>query len=133
MVKEIIICICIVGIILIGNYVTQNYTKEMEKEMNEKLSYLKEELKKMEEEKEVDIENIEKEVDNINTIWKRRYKRLAYYIEHDELEKVEIYLVSFTSFVEMKQYVEAINEIDKCIFLLKHIEDKYSMSLENIF
>ena len=61
------------------------------------------------------------------------YKKLAYYIEHDELEKIELYLTALKSNIETKEYNQAVVEVDSCIFILKHIEEKYSFNLQNIF
>ena len=37
------------------------------------------------------------------------------------------------SYLEVRDYDQAKNEIDKNIFILKHIEKKYDLNLENIF
>lgn len=58
---------------------------------------------------------------------------MAYYIEHDELEKVETNLTALKSFVDSNEYVDAMSELDKSVFVLKHIEDKYAFNLQNIF
>ena len=42
--KETIVCIVLVIAIIIGNYRTQNYTKESVKELSEKLNDLKENI-----------------------------------------------------------------------------------------
>lgn len=65
--------------------------------------------------------------------WDNMYKKLAYYIEHDELEKIELYITALKSNVETEEYNQAVEKIDSCIFILKHIEEKYSFNLQNIF
>ena len=65
--------------------------------------------------------------------WKDYFEKLAYYIEHNELEKVETNLTSLKSYLETEQYHDAANELDKAEFVLKHIEDKNSFNLMNIF
>ena len=44
--------------------------------------------------KEQNKENIESQINNILDDWNNRYQKLAYYIEHDELEKVNEYLIN---------------------------------------
>ena len=44
MLKESIICAVLVIAIIIGNYMTQNYTKESVKELSNKLNELKENI-----------------------------------------------------------------------------------------
>ena len=61
------------------------------------------------------------------------HHKLSYYIEHDEIEKVETYYTACKSLIKTKDYNLAINEIKKTIFVLNHMTDKYSFSLDNIF
>ena len=65
--------------------------------------------------------------------WLKYHKRLAFYIEHNELEKVETNYVTGKSFIENAKYEDAMSEVEKTIFVLQHINDKYSVNLENIF
>ena len=78
-------------------------------------------------------ENIKNKKEEIKKEWENRYDKLAYFIEHDELEKVKTDLTALNSFIETKEYAEAISELDKCVFVLKHIEDKYAFNLQNVF
>ena len=129
--KEAIICIVIVVAIIIGNITTQKYTVNSVEETSKNLEELREKLK--EESIKENNEEIEEKKEEINKKWKERYKRLAYFIEHDELEKVNTNFVEMNSFIESKEYKDAIGELDKGTFVLKHIQDKYAFNLENIF
>lgn len=129
--KEIIICIIIVTTITIGNNITQNYSLESIETLTSKLGELKVQMK--EKKKNIDNEKIQEKANNIFNEWTQRYDKLAYYIEHDELEKVETNLTSLKSCIETNSFSEAVNELDKCTFVLKHIKDKYMFNLQNIF
>ena len=129
--KETIISIIIVIAIIIGNVITQKYTTESISELSNKLAEVKSELDK--EEKEIDENGAKNKIEELEEIWKSKHDKLAYYIEHDELEKVENDIIGLKSFVETSEYPEAISELDKSTFMLKHIEEKYKFSLENIF
>lgn len=129
--KETIICIIIIISIFIGNYVTKNYMIQSIEEINPELLDLKEELNK--DENEVDYERVKKDADNIFSKWNDKHKKLAYFIEHDELEKVQTNLVSLKSLIEVKSYEQSITELDKTVFSLNHLQDKFEFSLENIF
>lgn len=85
-----------------------------------------------EEEKQTNQE-IEEKKEDTNKKWNSRFEKLAYFIEHDELEKVNTNFEGMNSFIETKEFAEAINELDKSIFVLEHIHHKYAFSLENIF
>ena len=129
--KETIISIIIVIAIIIGNVIKQKYTTESISELSNKLAEVKSELDK--EEKEIDENSAKNKIEELEEIWKSKHDKLAYYIEHDELEKVENDIIGLKSFVETSEYPEAISELDKSTFMLKHIEEKYKFSLENIF
>lgn len=126
--KEVIICIVIVIAVIVFNIISMNYTKKSVESLKWELSSIKEEI-----EKESQIDLINEKITNLKNNWESRYKNLAYYIEHDELEKVHLYIVGIDSNVNSEEYSQAIGELDKCSYILEHIEDKYSLSLKNIF
>lgn len=127
--KEIIICIIIIIIIIIVNIITQSYTDKSVDFLDSRLEELRGELQK---------ENIEKEVlqgkaEIVMEDWKRKYEKLAFYIEHDELEKVETELTSLKANIEVEQYEECISDLEKSIFILNHIKEKFKFNIKNIF
>ena len=99
--KETIICVVIVIAIVIGNYITQNYTVQSVEELTSKLGELKQEIVK--EEGDIDREKANNKMEEIKKSWEARHDKLAYFIEHDELEKVETDLTSLKSFIETIQ------------------------------
>lgn len=129
--KEVIVCIFIIVLIIVGNVVTQNYTVESVESLADQLSDLKSDIFK--EEENIERDSIKDKIKQIEDNWESRHDKLAYYIEHDELEKVETNLTSLGSFIEANENSEAVSELDKSIFVLKHIEDKYAFNLQNIF
>ena len=129
--KEIIVCIFLIVLITVGNVVTQNYTVESVESLADQLSDLKSDIFK--EEENIERDSIKDKIKQIEDNWESRHDKLAYYIEHDELEKVETNLTSLRSFIEANENSEAVSELDKSVFVLKHIEDKYAFNLQNIF
>lgn len=127
--KELIICVVIVVVIIIGNILTQGYTKDVVTYMNGTLENLKEDLLQ----EEVDTEKVAGKITNIREEWEKRYQKLAYFIEHDELEKVETELTSLQANIETKEYKQGVPDLQKCIFILDHIKDKFSLQIKNIF
>ena len=119
MYKENIICTVIIVLIIIGNIITQKYTK------------LREEITK--EDNEINGNEAKEKIDKIHEMWDQKHDLLAYYIEHDELEKVETNLTGLRSFIESKEYSDALAELDKTVFVLRHIEDKNKFNLQNVF
>ena len=96
--KEWIICIVVILIVLVANIITQNYTKDSVEYMDKKLEVLETALL----EKEVEKEKVQEEMDNVMQDWKNGYEKLAYLIEHDELEKVETNFIAGKSFIKSK-------------------------------
>ena len=129
--KETIICIVIVVLIVVSNILTQNYTVDSVEELSNSLSELKSKLEEQEE--SIDKDDIKDKIQNVEDDWKNRHEKLAYFIEHDELEKVETNLTSLKSCIVTNEYSEAVSELDKSIFVLNHIEEKYAFNLQNIF
>ena len=127
--KELVICIFIIAVIIILNIVTQSYTKECVSQMNERLDILKEASL----EEDIEEENITTEINNIENKWNLLQEKLAFYIEHDELEKVETQIFAMKGFAEIKKCDEIVPELDKCIFILEHIQDKTVLNIKNVF
>ncbi|MCI8640711.1 MAG: DUF4363 family protein [Clostridia bacterium] len=129
MIKELVICIIIVVLIFVGNAITQGYLNESVNITTQSLNELKEELVK----EEVNLEISKKKIEETYGDWKNRYKKLAYYVEHDELEKVDTQLTGVKSYIEMEEFSETVPELDKAIFILEHINNKNIVNLKNIF
>ena len=78
-------------------------------------------------------EQIDNKVKSLDEKWGQKHDALAYYIEHDELEKVDTAIVSLKSYVETKDYSSAVAELDEGKFVLEHIQKKNAFNLENVF
>lgn len=129
MYKELVISAIIVISIFVLDYITQKYTDDVINEAIKDLTTIKQALL----EDNVNEEKVVKDASENYDKWLEYHKTLAFYIEHNELEKVETNYVSGNSFIENSKYEDAISELEKTIFVLQHINDKYSVNLENIF
>lgn len=127
--KEVIISLIIIVAIVVLNVITQNYTKECVNTVNDKLSKLREGLIQ----EKVEEDSVKNQVDEIMEDWQHRYQRLAYFIEHDELEKVETELTSLKANIEMGEYEQSVPDLDKTVFILNHIKNKFTLEIRNIF
>ena len=65
--------------------------------------------------------------------WEELDDKLALYIEHDEIEKVTTAITSTVSFTKMKDEGQAVDSIDRCKYLLDHIDEREKFALDNIF
>lgn len=127
--KELIITIFIIAIVIIGNIVTQNYTTKCVETINQNLVDLKQEIMK----ENRTSKAIEKQIKEMEEQWENMQEKLAFYIEHDELEKVETQLFMIKGNAEVQKYDESLPELEKCIFILEHIEDKTALDIKNLF
>ena len=127
MFKELIISIVIIISIFSLDMFTQNYTKKSVSMVTEQFSNLETFI--LEDNKE----KIQNCVNNIDNNWEEIHDKLAYYIEHDELEKVDTAIVTMKSYIETKDYSSAIAELEEGKFVLEHIQEKNAFNLQNIF
>lgn len=126
--RDIVFCVIIIIVIVVLDFFIQDYIKNSVEEMTVKLDNLKQEVSNKEEDKINEVDTKE-----ITEAWEERYKILASVIEHDELEKVEKNLTGIYSALESNELSEAISELDESMFILRHIKDKYSFKIENVF
>lgn len=123
--KEIIICLCIIIAIIIGDMALQKYTNDTLKSINEKLTYMKHELEQS------DNASLLK-MDEVNTEWDKKFNILTCYLEHNELEKVKTQLVSISAGIRVNDKEYVYEEIEKAIYMLEHLKDKQILKIDNI-
>lgn len=141
--KEIIIVIIIVVAIIITDILTQKYTKNSFLEVSYKLDEIEKIGKALRDEKENNQEKtgeyvknrtkLEETIEKMQNEWREINRKTAFYIEHDELEKVNSAMVKFKSFFSLEQYEEAISELENCKYILNHIEEKSALEIINLF
>lgn len=129
MYKEIIISIVIIIGIFVLNYITTNYTTESLDSMFSGFAEMRSELLKDNQEKEL----LSKKAEELISNWNNKTEMLAYYIEHDELEKVNTYLVGLKANIDSEDYEQAVENLDICGYILEHIDDKEAFLIKNIF
>lgn len=129
MFKEITIIIVIIILVITANIITQNNVNKSLEMVSTELKYLRKEIIK----EEVNRQKAEESIQKIETIWDEQYKKMAYYVEHNELEKVETEITKLKADVEVKNYSFAVENLDNCIFVLNHIKDKSALKIVNIF
>lgn len=121
----------IISIILISvfglDFFTNKYVKESVSIMTDKLETLEENILQN------DLEIIEDKITEAKRIWQTKYNVLAYYIEHDELEKVGLELSSIDGNIKGDELGNAVDDINEAIFLLRHIQEKEQFDFRSIF
>ena len=96
MYKEIIIIMVVISLIVGLDIITNNYTKQSLEIITSELNLLREYILIEDKQKAEEQMRIVKEK------WEDRYKTLAFYIEHDELEKVETELTGLSADINVE-------------------------------
>ena len=127
--REAIITILIILAIIIGEWLTQSYSKKTLSGVQDSLRELKEGILSSENE-------VSELIDKTNQIydkWEEDNQLLSYYLEHDELEKVNTQFVLVKGYLETDDPQNAIPDIEEGIYILEHIKEKEKLSIKNIF
>lgn len=130
--KEMIIVAIIIVVVVGVNITTDKYTKKCVSEINMKLEEICDMANASLEEGKENNQIIEK-MDALREEWSNFSKKLAFYIEHDEIEKVDTSIVEINEYIKLGLYDEAIPEIRKCSFILEHIKNKGELQVINLF
>ena len=127
--KELIIVIIIIIVIIVAGILTQKHTENEIGEINEKVENLKENMIARNKKNDIFLVDINSIYEN----WLEKDKILSFYLEHNELEKVNTTLRTAKGFIEAGELEESIAELETCLSILEHIEEKQEVSLKNIF
>lgn len=127
--KEIIISFIVIVCILGLNKVTQDNTDQTVEQMNLHL----ENVKRIVEKEDINYKEAVKAATETFEKWEEFDDILAFYIEHNEIEKVKTALTSMKSFIEVGEYTQSIESMDRCIYILEHIDEREKVTLDNIF
>ncbi len=131
--KEIIIVVVIIILIITTHVLTQNYTKKSIEEMYEKLDEIESISKRIERSGEEDASELHKKIEEMQSTWGEINEKMAFYIEHNELEKVNTSLTLMKCHIEMEDYSEGLPELHNTKYILYHIQDKQSLKIINLF
>ena len=127
MFREISIIITVIVFIITLDIITNKYTIYAGDELSNNLYNLREEILKE------DKEKIDSKIKQIDNGWDEYNKKLSYYMEHDELEKVGTNLTALKAHIEVEEYEDAIENLDETVFILQHIQEKEKFSIRSIF
>ncbi len=126
MFKEVIISAAIVIAIivldiLLGRFVDDKMNHTVELLNNVEISI-----------RENNYEEANKKLKETDEFWKNSEEMLSFYIEHEELEKVDKEFTSLNTFIELENE-EALEKVNNVAYIIKHIEEKDDLKLKNIF
>ena len=106
--KEAIITIIIIILIFAGEWITQNYTNKKLSKLQEDLSSLKEEILA-----ENDVDTLIQKTEDIYNNWEKENEILSYYLEHNELEKVNTQIILIKGYLESDAPQDSIPDLEE--------------------
>lgn len=142
----IIILIIIIALELITNFIANRSIDGI----LGKLSELKENLQNVEKNEELtlslenknelELEEVDKEIDgiiedisNLKNDWFKEEKKLSFFAEHDELEKISYAITILEENAINNEYNNALENLVEAKYWLEHVKEKDSFRLKNIF
>ena len=84
------------------------------------------------ENKRIESKELKQKSEDIYKEWLGMNDTLTFYIEHDELEKVNVQLERIIANFNVDSTEDAVPEIKETIYILRHIEKKQRLTLRNI-
>lgn len=83
--------------------------------------------------KEQDWDEALKKLKEFNTEWDKVSTFWSMLIDHYEIDNIELILSQLTSYVKSQEKTEALSQMSSLKTLIKHIPEKESFNLRNIF
>lgn len=129
--REIIGIAIIITIITVASLSLQKYLDKTSDEILSKLENLREEIKNAQitndngKASQISNEIVEK-WEKVSEVW-------ATIVVHQELDNIKLSILEVNGAVEAGSFDDALEEIDKTVFLAGHIKEKEAFRLKNIF
>lgn len=77
-------------------------------------------------------DELKNKMSEVDKLWDSKFKTMACFLEHDELEKVKTQFVVVDSAIEVNDKENAYEEINKAKYIIEHIKQKIRLSINNI-
>lgn len=123
-IRELIMLILIIVFVVIIDNITQNITEKSLSKISIKISQVEENLYS---------ENNKNKMNELSESWKDIEAKLAFYMEHNELEQISSKMTNAKISIEKNDTDEAIFYLDEIKFRVEHIKNKQKLELKNIF
>ena len=128
--KTLIIAIIIIIIVIILDIILENYSKKSIEKVNDNIDKI---YNLFEVKENYDIDKLDELSKNARKEWKKREKILSCFIEHDEIEKINIKLDMLCIQIKNENWTDSKSTVSEIIRLIKYLDGKYELSIQNIF
>ena len=122
--KEYVILFFIIVFVILIEIITDNITNKSITDINSTIEDL---------ESALESGVAEEKIKNLCSSWKKEEDKLAFYMEHDELEKVGVLVDNIKSDIANDSMDEINEKVDEIKLLLEHVKNKQKIELKNIF
>lgn len=129
--KQLIFAIVIIIIVIILDIIFENYSKKSVKIIEGKVKKIYEIFEVNE--KDYDVKELKKLSSSAIKDWEKRFDILACYMEHEEVEKINVNLKLLNCEIKNANWNDAITTTTETKENLKYLTSKYKFSLKNLF
>lgn len=125
-VKIVVVLISIVMIVIM-NILIGKYTDKNIDDMGAKVDSLRQSLG------DSNFDKSKKQSKELRNDWEKYEDKFAYFMDHEELEKLTLKIIIVDENLRNEDYERAIEDIIEVKFLLQHIKEKLKFKLSNVF
>ena len=73
------------------------------------------------------------DAETVQTLWNEEKRKLPAVIPHNDISYIDYWLGEAVSYIETKNYDDALSKVEVLITVCKQIPKTYSISFENVF
>jgi len=125
--KPLIIIISLTILIVAGGSITLYLLNSESQRLDDSLSSLGEAIENG------NWDNASKNLKEFNSKWDRTSSLWSMLVDHYEIDNIELLLSQLASYVKNKNRNDALSSVSSLKTLIKHIPEKESLSLKNVF
>lgn len=125
-VKILLITIILIAVIAL-NVLVRWYTDNSINDMETKIDELKQLLL------DGNYEESKNKSEKIRDDWDEYENKFAYFMDHEEIEKLSVKVAAIAENATNKEYELALEDSVETKFLLEHVKDKLRLKLNNVF
>lgn len=129
--KHLITALVIISIVIILDIIFENYTKNVIQKINGNIEKIDQIFERGQ--NQYSQKKLRKLSQNATKEWEKREKVLTCFIEHEEVEKIDVKLRLLNTQIENEIWNEAKSTTAETKQLVKYLNKKHILSFQNVF
>ncbi len=125
--KEYVMIVLIIVFVILAEFITSKITCKVVEDINYYINFLEE---------GIDNNDIGDKMEKLSSQWRKSEIKLAFFMEHSELEKINADITNLRSNVYNRNnnnYEDIKELIDEIKYRLEYVKNKQKLGLKNIF